>query len=94
MNKQLLILPDTKKFTKAQAKELSEAGFVVVYLDDPAKARLVSGEIPPVSTDAMLFAAMKAIRATDDYRGYRTFLDHLITASTTAQPPTTGADHG
>lgn len=80
--KQLLILPDAKKFTKAQARELGDAGFVVVYLPDPQQARVITPEGAPFSANQALLAALKAIRTSDSSTAYRTLVDGLIAAST------------
>lgn len=81
MNKQLLILPDSKKFTAAQTQELRAAGFVVVHLPDPAAARLISSETLPFTSNQALHIALTAVRRVDDYTGYRTLLDGLIALS-------------
>lgn len=81
MNKQLLVLPDTKRFKPAQIKELNDAGFVVVYLQDTSQARVLSAEPLPVASDDVTISALRALRKADDSNGYRLFVDGLIAAA-------------
>jgi hypothetical protein len=83
--KQLLILPDTRKFNRTQTKELSDAGFIVVYLADPSKARLISSEMQPISTNHMFLAALRAIRKANDSSAYQALVENLIAAAVDAQ---------
>ena len=80
MNKQLLILPNHKRFTAEQKAELAEAGFVVVYMKDPNRARLVTPETLPMTGDKFTLLALHSVRTADSYPVYRQFLDGLIAA--------------
>lgn len=84
-SKQLLILPEGKRFSEAQRKELADNGFIVTYMKDPSAARLICAEPSPVSGDAMLLAALRAVRRADDYNCYRIFVDGLVAACAPTQ---------
>lgn len=79
MNKQLLILPDNgQRFNRAQTKELREAGFVVLYLADPSKARQLTAEPVPFTGNDALIVALKSLRQADNTYAYRTFVEGLM----------------
>lgn len=84
--KQLLILPHGKRLDEAQAKELSDAGFIVVYLKDPSQARLINAEAPSIQPGQLLFAALKGLREGDSYISYRKFVDFLLLAMKDGAP--------
>lgn len=78
-DKQLLLLPTTAKISQAQRKELRDAGFIVLQVDNPMAVRqVVSSEVPPIDGNRLLIDAIKVIRAKDDWQTYRGIVDAII----------------
>jgi hypothetical protein len=85
MSAQLLILPEGKRFTEAQENDLRENGFIVVYVKNPEKCRLIAPEPSAISGNAILHAALKGLRCADSTYSYRSFVDSLLNC--VPQPP-------
>ena len=72
MSAQILVVKP-KTLTAADKKLLREAGVVCIEAADPSSVRLIEPEMPTLGGDELFYAAMKAIRDSQDITANRVF---------------------